>query len=425
MAVTNFSPLLGLALPTTGDLSGTWGATVNDSITQLLDSAVAGTTTLSADADVTLSTTNGAANQARNAIILWTASNGATTRNITAPAQSKAYLVINSGTGSIVLRGAGPTTGVTVPASARALVAWNGSDFVKIVSNPVSLTTDVTGTLPIANGGTGTTSTTFANLTTNVTGTLPIANGGTGTTSTTFANLTTNVTGTLPVGNGGTGATSLTANNVLLGNGTSALQVVAPGTTGNVLTSDGTTWTSAAVAAGDVTLTGTQTLTNKTISADNNTLSGIAASSFVLSNGSGNIDGAAAQKAIPAGDVVGTTDTQTLTNKRVTPRSVDIASAATITPTGDTADQYEVTALAAGATIAAPSGTPTDGQKLVLRIKDNGTARALTWTTTSGAYRAVGVTLPTTTVISKVLYVGCVYNAQDSFWDVLAVAQLA
>jgi len=249
MAVTNFSPLLGLALPTTGDLSGTWGTTVNDSITQLLDSAVAGTTTLSVDTDVTLSTTNGAANQARNAVILWTASNGATTRNITAPAQSKAYLVINSGTGSIVIRGAGPTTGVTIPASARALVAWNGSDFVKIVSNPVSLTTDVTGTLPIANGGTGTTSTTFANLTTNVTGTLPIANGGTGTSSTTFANLTTNVTGTLPVGNGGTVATTLTANNVLLGNGTSALQAVAPSTSGNVLTSNGTTWQSTAASA--------------------------------------------------------------------------------------------------------------------------------------------------------------------------------
>ena len=65
MAVTNFTPLLGLALPTTGDLSGTWGVTVNDAITSLLDSAVAGTTTLSTDADVTLSTTNGAANQAR------------------------------------------------------------------------------------------------------------------------------------------------------------------------------------------------------------------------------------------------------------------------------------------------------------------------------------------------------------------------
>lgn len=181
MAVTNFTPLLGLALPTTGDLSGTWGTTVNTAITDLLDDAVAGTVTLSADADVTLSTTNGADNQARNAVILWTASNGATTRNITAPAQSKAYIVINAGTGSIVVRGSGPTTGITITSGTRALVAWNGSDFVKIVSNPVILTTDVSGILPILNGGTGTSSTTFTNLTTNVTGLLPIANGGSGT----------------------------------------------------------------------------------------------------------------------------------------------------------------------------------------------------------------------------------------------------
>jgi hypothetical protein len=64
--------------------------------------------------------------------------------------------------------------------------------------------------------------------------------------------------------------------------------------------------------------TDAQTLTNKTISADSNTLSGIAASSFVLSNGSGNIDGAAAQKVIPSGAVVGTSDTQTLTAKTLT-----------------------------------------------------------------------------------------------------------
>jgi len=90
------------------------------------------------------------------------------------------------------------------------------------------LTTGVTGTLPIANGGTGTTSTTFTNLTTNVTGTLPIANGGTGTTSTTFTNLTTNVTGTLPVANGGSGAVTLTG--VLKGNGTSAFTAATAGT---------------------------------------------------------------------------------------------------------------------------------------------------------------------------------------------------
>jgi len=115
---------------------------------------------------------------------------------------------------------------------------------------------------------------------------------------------------------------------------------------------------------------------------------------------------------------------QTLTNKRVTPRVVSIASAATITPTGDTADQYEVTALAATATIAAPSGTPTDGQRLILRIKDNGTVQTLAWTTTSGAYRAVGVVLPTATVASSVFYAGCIWNSQDTFWDVLTTVQL-
>jgi hypothetical protein len=81
---------------------------------------------------------------------------------------------------------------------------------------------------------------------------LPVASGGTGSTSTTFVNLATNVTGTLPVANGGTGATTLTSNNVIIGNGTSAVQFVAPGTTGNVLTSDGTTWASTAPAASGV-----------------------------------------------------------------------------------------------------------------------------------------------------------------------------
>lgn len=171
MAVTNFSPLLGFALPTTGDLSGTWGTTVNDSITNLIDSAVAGTTTLAVDTDVTLSTTNGAANQARNAVILWTASNGATTRNITAPAQSKAYAVINAGTGSIVVRGAGPTTGVTVVAGEKCLVAWDGSDFVKIATTVSGAVTAVSVTT--ANGFAGTSSggaTPALTLSTSVTG---------------------------------------------------------------------------------------------------------------------------------------------------------------------------------------------------------------------------------------------------------------
>lgn len=171
--------------------------------------------------------------------------------------------------------------------------------------------------------------------------------------------------------------------------------------------------------SGDVTLDGVQTLTNKTLITPR--LSFTAASS---SSGSLGFFGTQ----FSYGDglftriVVSTDSTQTLTNKRITPRIVSITSASTITPTGDTADQYVITAQAAAATINAPSGTPTDGQKLLIRIEDNGVARTLSW---AGAYRAIGVTLPTTTAVGKVLYIGAVYNSQDIFWDVIAVAAQA
>jgi hypothetical protein len=131
---TAYTSLLGLALPVTGELSGSWGDTVNDEITSLLDTAVAGTTSITADADITLTTTTGVANQSRQAIILWNPASGTTTRNITAPAQSKIYTVINAsgGTQSIVFRGAGPTTGVTIVKGESAVVAWNGTDFIKV-----------------------------------------------------------------------------------------------------------------------------------------------------------------------------------------------------------------------------------------------------------------------------------------------------
>jgi hypothetical protein len=153
MAVTNFTSLLGLALPTTGDLSGTWGTAVNDQITQLIDSAVAGTTTLTTDGNVTLSTTNGASNQARQAVIVLTGARTAVW-SVTAPAQSKAYVVINATTGgfAVTVRGSGPTTGVSVANGERCLVAWNGSDFIKVGS---SLITALTGVLTVSNGGTG------------------------------------------------------------------------------------------------------------------------------------------------------------------------------------------------------------------------------------------------------------------------------
>lgn len=218
----NSTTNLGLALPDQGEWDGTWGTNLNDQITTLIDSAVAGTTTLSVDDDVVLTDTDFAANQSRQAIILWTASNGATTRNITAPARSKVYVVVNAGTGSIVFRGdtsPTPTTGVTIIAGRRSLVVWNGSDFAEVAGGLVNLATGVTGTLPVANGGTGVTTSTGSGA--NVLSTSPtLVTPNLGTPSTLVG---TNITGTaagLTAGNVTTNA-NLTGAVISTGNATS------------------------------------------------------------------------------------------------------------------------------------------------------------------------------------------------------------
>lgn len=103
------------------------------------------------------------------------------------------------------------------------------------------------------------------------------------------------------------------------------------------------------------------------------------------------------------------------------PAIQSVASASTVTPTFAD-DQVEVTALAANVTLANPTGTAIPALGMTIRIKDNGTARTISYGT---QYRAIGVTLPTTTVISKTLYLGMVYNVADTKWDVLAVGQEA
>lgn len=116
--------------------------------------------------------------------------------------------------------------------------------------------------------------------------------------------------------------------------------------------------------------------------------------------------------------------TTTLTNKRITPRVTSITSSATPTINTDNCDVVTITALAAAITSMTTnlSGTPTNFQKLIIRIKDDGTARAITWGT---SFQSGTATLPTTTVLGKTLMVGLIYDSVDSKWTCEAVGSRA
>jgi hypothetical protein len=139
-------------------------------------------------------------------------------------------------------------------------------------------------------------------------------------------------------------------------------------------------------------------------------------------------------KTTPTGDVVGTTDTQTLTNKTITARTTNTAS--TTSPlawNSDNFDEYTYTALANDLTLNADAGTPTDGRKIIFIFTDNGTPRVITFTGgASKAFQPVGVSVTTsgsnftyTTTANKKVYFGCIYDTSDARWDIVAIAQEA
>ena len=119
---------------------------------------------------------------------------------------------------------------------------------------------------------------------------------------------------------------------------------------------------------------------------------------------------------------VTTTNTVTLTNKRITRRVVTVTQAATPTINTDNTDIAYITDLAQAITSMTTnlSGTPINGDSLIISITDNGTARAITW---GASFESSGnVTLPTTTVISTRLDVGFLWNTATSAWRCVAVA---
>jgi hypothetical protein len=132
------------------------------------------------------------------------------------------------------------------------------------------------------------------------------------------------------------------------------------------------------------------------------------------------LTGASGVLSVEGAAVPTVSSTSTLTNKAITPRVTTISSNATWSPSADTDDIYEITAQAVDATtISNPSGTPVNGQKLMIRVTGTA-ARALTWS--GSKWRASSdLALPTTTTTTKTMYLLFVYNtAGTATWDLLA-----
>jgi hypothetical protein len=192
---------LKIELIGTGDQTGTWGSTTNNNFSVALSEAITGSadvTFSSADVTVTLTDTN-AAQTARNLRLNLTGTSGGARQLILGSGcQIEKLYLINNGLADAVTVKNTSGTGIVVPAGSSMFVYNNGTNVVEALK-------------------------------------------------------------AITVGAGGTGLSTLTANNVLIGNGTSSVSFVAPGTTGNVLTSNGTTWSSAAAAAGGISYTAVQT----------------------------------------------------------------------------------------------------------------------------------------------------------------------
>lgn len=198
---STYSTNLALELIGTGEQSGTWGNTTNTNLGTLLEQAISGYVTQACTGGTdTLTIPNGASGVARNMYIELTGTGGGT---VVVPANKKLYLIYNNcSSGAVTVKVSGQT-GVSVPNAQKMFLVSNGTDVVNAVNY-------------------------FATL---------------GAGATTLASLT--LTSPLAVTSGGTGSATVTANNVIVGNsGGTGFSSVAPSTSGNVLTSNGTAWTS-------------------------------------------------------------------------------------------------------------------------------------------------------------------------------------
>ena len=366
------------------------------------------TNTLDYAGSITSATWNG------NVIAL---NRGGTNANLTAVNGGAVY-----STGTALAISAAGTSGQVLTSSGAGAPTWT--------TPTIGTVTSVTGTSPVVSSGGATPAISMPAATTSVNGYL------TSTDWTTFNNKgsgsVTSVSGTGSV-NGIT----------LTGTVTSSGSLTLGGTLGSIansqLTNSSVTVNGTAIslgASGTVTATATNALTIGTglsgTSYNGSTAVTIANSApMTYPSGSGIAVVSSGTSwgttlTAPSGTIVGTTDTQTLTNKRITTRSLSLASTSgAITPDSDTYDQVNYS-LTGSSSFSNPTATTvTNGQKLSIRIYAASTQTVSSWSSSTNGYRAIGVTLPTSVAAGKTVYVGCIWNSTDSFWDVVAVATQA
>ena len=238
----------------TGDESGTWGTSTNTNLELIGQGLGYGTKQMPSDGDDTFTMADGGSDPTRAFYLkITSAVSLTTTRTVTlAPnTVSKMWIIENatSGAQSLSIK-QGSGNEVTIATGKAVILYTDGAGATGAVNDALQFVDVGDGTVTSV-GGTGTVN--GLTLSGTVTSSGDLTLGGT------LANvdLAAAVTGTLPVANGGTGATTLTANAVLIGSDTSAVSTVAPGTSGNVLKSTGSAWASSAPSGQpDPTLTG-------------------------------------------------------------------------------------------------------------------------------------------------------------------------
>ena len=294
---STYSTNLALELIGTGDLSGTWGVATNNNLGTLLEQAISGyaTQAVATGTDTTITIPDGTTGVARNMFIELTGTGGAST-NLLVPAKKKLYLIYNNTAGQVTVKVSGQT-GVSVPAAAKMFLVNNGTDIVNALSYFAALSVGtlaasgaITGNAPAGaniishSSGyglqvtaadavnqfrltrTGSSTADFRNYVSGNSWVVADLSGTGGNMSLTSAGVL-SLSAPLPLASGGTGASSVTAYAVVTGNsGGTGFSSVAPSTNGNVLTSNGTAWTSAALAVPSaastaVTQTGASTTT--------------------------------------------------------------------------------------------------------------------------------------------------------------------